>query len=86
MGGKAIGMTPNRKTRRFLGPLIYVILLISVCIGVLGLAILIFAEISVRYSEKSDLNSIIYYSAPILLFLIIYFNLIRVFKFENLKN
>jgi len=42
MGGKVIGMTPNRKTRRFLGPLIYVILLISVCIGVLGLAILIF--------------------------------------------
>ena len=42
MGSEVIGMTPNRKTRRFLGPLIYVILLISVCIGVLGLAILIF--------------------------------------------
>jgi phosphate transport system permease protein len=35
-------MTPNRKARKFLGPLIYGILLISVCIGVLGLAILIF--------------------------------------------
>ena len=51
-----------------------------------GLAILIFAEILVRYSENSDLNSIIYYSVPVLLFLIIYFNLIIVFKFENLKN
>ncbi|PKB59874.1 MAG: phosphate ABC transporter, permease protein PstA [SAR202 cluster bacterium Ae2-Chloro-G2] len=42
MGSEFIGMTPNRKARKFLGPLIYGILLISVCIGVLGLAILIF--------------------------------------------
>ena len=42
MGSEFVGMTPNRKARKFLGPLIYGILLISVCIGVLGLAILIF--------------------------------------------
>ncbi len=42
MGSEFISMTPNRKARKFLGPLIYGILLISVCIGVLGLAILIF--------------------------------------------
>ena len=52
----------------------------------ISFTVLVFAEILVRYSEKSVLNSIIYYSSPILLILITYLNLIRVFKFENLKN
>ena len=51
-----------------------------------GFAILVFAEILVRYSEKTNLHSVIYYFTPLLLLTIIYFNLIKVFKFENLKN
>ena len=36
------GMNPDRKIRRFLGPFIYVLLFLAVCVGVLGLAVLIF--------------------------------------------
>ena len=46
--------------------------------------VLIFAEIMVRYSGQSALNTIIYYSLPPSLILLNYLNLIRIFKFENL--
>ena len=46
---------------------------------------LILAEIMVRYSGQNILNTIIYYSLPPLLILLNYLNLIRIFKFENLK-
>jgi len=48
--------------------------------------VLVFAEIMVRYSGNSVLNSIIYYSLPLLLILLNYLNLIRIFKFENLDQ
>ena len=47
--------------------------------------ILVFAEIMVRYSGQSILNSIIYYSLPPSLILLNYLYLIRIFKFENLN-
>ena len=47
--------------------------------------VLIFAEIMVRYSGQSALNTIIYYSLPPSLILLNYLNLIRIFKFENLN-
>ena len=47
--------------------------------------VLVFAEIMVRYSGQSSLNSIIYYSLPPLLILLNYLYLIRIFKFENLN-
>ncbi len=46
---------------------------------------LVLAEIMVRYSGQNILNTIIYYSLPFLLILSNYLNLIRIFKFENLK-
>jgi len=48
------------------------------------LSILIFSEILVRYSGASWAHSGIYYLAPILLFPLIYFALIKKFKYENL--
>ena len=51
-----------------------------------GFFILIFVEILVRYSGKSDLNTIIYYLFPLLILLLNYLNLIRIFKFENLAH
>ncbi len=46
-------------------------------------SVLVFAEIMVRYSGQTVLNSIIYYSLPPSLILLNYLNLIRIFKFEN---
>jgi len=46
--------------------------------------VLVLAEIMVRYSGISAVNSIIYYSLPPSLILLNYLNLIRIFKFENL--
>ena len=40
------GMNRVRNIRRFLGPFIYVILVLAVCVGVLGLAVLIFDVLS----------------------------------------
>ena len=48
--------------------------------------VLVLAEIMVRYSGNSALNSIIYYSLPPSLILLNYLNLIRIFKFENLNQ
>ena len=48
--------------------------------------VLVLAEIMVRYSGQSVLNSIIYYSLPPLLILLNYLYLIRIFKFENLDQ
>ena len=49
-------------------------------------SVLVFAEIMVRYSGQTVLNSIIYYSLPPSLILLNYINLIRIFKFENLNK
>ena len=46
--------------------------------------IIVFAEIMVRYSVNSNINLLIYYFFPFCLILLIYINLIRKFKFENL--
>ena len=46
---------------------------------------LVLAEIMVRYSGLSNINSIVYYSLPPLFILINYLNLLRIFKFENLN-
>ena len=51
---------------------------------VICLLILIFSEILVRYSGTSWTHSSIYYLAPLLLFPLIYFALIKKFKYENL--
>ena len=48
--------------------------------------ILVLAEIMVRYSGQSVVNSIIYYSLPPLLIILNYLNLIRIFNFENLDK
>lgn len=48
-----------------------------------GFFILIFAEILVRYSGKSNLHTVIYYLFPSLVLLLNYLNLIKIFKFEN---
>ena len=48
--------------------------------------VLVLAEIMVRYSGQSVLNSIIYYSLPPSLILFNYLYLIRIFKFENLDQ
>ena len=48
--------------------------------------VLVLAEIMVRYSGQSALNSIIYYSLPLSLILLNYLYLIRIFKFENLDQ
>ena len=50
----------------------------------LGFSILIFAEILVRYSGKSNLYTAIYYLVPLIILFLNYLNLIRIFKFENL--
>lgn len=47
---------------------------------------LVLAEIMVRYSGQTLVNSIIYYSLPPILVLLNYLNLIRIFKFENLNK
>ena len=51
----------------------------------IGFIILAFAEILVRYSGISWTHSIIYYSLPIALSPLLYFILIRTFKYENLS-
>ena len=50
-----------------------------------GFVILIFAEISVRYSGKFLYITMAYYLAPTLIGLINYLLLFKVFKHENLK-
>ena len=50
-----------------------------------GFIILTFAEILVRYSGISWTHSIIYYSLPIAVSPLLYFTLIRTFKYENLS-
>jgi len=52
---------------------------------ILGFVILIASEMTVRYSGNSINHTAIYYGIPIFLFPIIYFYLIRVFKYENLN-
>lgn len=52
----------------------------------IGFVILVFAEISVRYSGKLFIISMAYYLIPLLLIIFNYLNLTRVFKFENLKS
>ena len=51
----------------------------------IGFIILAFAEILVRYSGISWSHSIIYYLLPITVSPLIYFTLIRTFKYENLS-
>ena len=53
---------------------------------ILAFTVLILAEIMVRYSGQSVLNSIIYYSLPPTLIFLNYLYLIRIFKFENLDK
>jgi len=55
-------------------------------IFILAFTILILAEIMVRYSGHSVLNSTIYYSVPPTLIFLNYLYLIRIFKFENLNK
>ncbi len=50
----------------------------------IGLIIIVFSEIAVRYSGASWQNATIYYFFPILLLPLIYFILIKKFKYENL--
>ena len=52
---------------------------------ILGFVILIASEMTVRYSGNSINHAAIYYGIPIFLFPLIYFYLIRVFKYENLN-
>jgi len=52
----------------------------------IGFLILITAEITVRYSGSSFNNTIIYYMIPVCLFPVIYFTLIKKFKYENLQK
>ena len=54
-------------------------------IFIAAFATIVLAEIMVRYSGQSALNSIVYYSLPPLLILLNYLYLIRIFKFENLN-
>ena len=53
---------------------------------IVAFLVLILAEIMVRYSGQSTINTIIYYSFPISLILLNYVNLIRIFRFENLNR
>ena len=55
-------------------------------IFIVSFSILVLAEIMVRYSGQSVINSAIYYSVPPSLILLNYLNLIRMFKFENLTQ
>ena len=50
-----------------------------------GVIILIFAETTVRYSGLSWNHTLAYYLSPILMIPIIYFILIKRFKYENLS-
>ena len=52
----------------------------------IGFSVLIFAEIAVRYSGKVNYIAISYYLLPILLIVLNYLNLFRVFKYENLTK
>jgi lipopolysaccharide export system permease protein len=52
---------------------------------IIGFVILITSEITVRYSGNSINHAALYYSIPIILLPLIYFYLIRVFKYENLN-
>lgn len=50
-----------------------------------GFLILVFAEISVRYSGKFLYVTILYYLTPVLIAVINYFVLFKIFKYENLR-
>jgi len=52
---------------------------------IIGLFILITAEITVRYSGYSFKHTAMYYLIPICMFPLTYLLLLRVFKYENLK-
>jgi lipopolysaccharide export system permease protein len=52
---------------------------------IIGFVILVASEITVRYSGNSINHAALYYSIPIILLPLIYFYLIRVFKYENLN-
>ena len=58
----------------------------SVPAALLGFSILVFVEILVRYSGKSNLFTLIYFLFPLLFLMLNYLNLIRIFKFENLAR
>ena len=60
--------------------------LIKLMYFLIGFLVLIFAEIAVRYSGKVSYIAISYYALPILLILLNYLNLFRVFKYENLTK
>ena len=49
-------------------------------------SIIVISEILVRYSGKNYLNTIVYYSLPLILLIVSYLILIKKFKFENLKK
>ena len=51
----------------------------------IGFLFLVVSEISVRYSGISLRHTITYYTIPIVLLPFLYFLLIRIFKYENLK-
>tara|TARA_Y100000590_G_scaffold455344_1_gene603826 strand:+ start:5325 stop:6455 length:1131 start_codon:yes stop_codon:yes gene_type:complete len=53
--------------------------------GIIGFTILVCSEITVRYSGISLKHSSIYYLLPVGLLPLLYINLIRVFKYENLN-
>ena len=50
----------------------------------IGFVILVSSEITVRYSGISINHTVIYYSIPIGLLPLVYFFLIRKFKYENI--
>ena len=52
----------------------------------IGFSILVLAEIAVRFSGKLLFISFLYYAAPIVMMIISYFILFRVFKYENLET
>ena len=51
----------------------------------LGFIVLIFAEVSLRYSGKITQVSMMYYLVPLVSVILMYLILIRIFKYENLK-
>ena len=53
---------------------------------IIAFAILVVAEILVKYSGKSFYNSLIYYLTPFFLLPLIYLEIIRNFLYENLRK
>lgn len=51
----------------------------------IGFAVLIFSEISVRYSGRIFSITVLYYSMPFIISTLFYFILVKLFKYENLR-